>query len=76
MWIWSKILGVKDTEENHRIEAKNRLNYLDWVLGKIVLLQNSGKINIFNYAHFYDSMMEERNLLKVILCGKEDDGTV
>ena len=34
MFIWNKLLKIKDTEENHITEAKNRLNYLKWIIKK------------------------------------------
>lgn len=67
MFIWNKLLKIKDTEENHITEAKNRLNYLKWIIKKIREANNSGKINVLKYAKIYDTLVEEQELLEKLL---------
>ena len=64
MFIWNKYLEIKDTEENHIVEAKNRLNYLKWFIQKIREMNNDGEIDVLQYAKIYDRLMEEKELLE------------
>ena len=70
-WMWKYLPKVKDTEDNHLQEAKNRLNYVNWVLNNFKTLVNDQVLSIFNFAHFYDALIEEKEVLETIIRSKE-----
>lgn len=66
-WTWKTLPKVKDTNDNHLQEAKNRLNYLNWAITQYKDLYDKVMLSDFEFHNIYTTMTEEKKFLEILI---------